>query len=63
MTEKQIYIKKSNDEMELFSFEKLRQSLLSSGACKELVETIVERIQPDIYDGISSNEIYKKAFV
>lgn len=60
--EKQIYIKKSNDELELFSFEKLRQSLLSTGACKELVETIVERIQPDIYDGISSNKIYKKAF-
>lgn len=60
--EKQIYIKKSNDELELFSFEKLRQSLLSTGACKELVETIVERIQPDIYDGISSNKIYKIAF-
>lgn len=60
--EKQIYIKKSNDEMELFSFKKLKQSLLSTGACKELVETIVERIQPDIYDGISSNDIYKKAF-
>lgn len=60
--EKQIYIKKNNDELELFSFEKLRQSLLSTGACKEVVETIVSRIQPDIYDGISSNEIYKKAF-
>ncbi|QHI36922.1 hypothetical protein IMCC3317_22920 [Kordia antarctica] len=60
--EKQVYIKKSNDEMELFSFEKLKQSLLSTGACKEVVETIVKRIQPDIFDGISSNEIYKKAF-
>ncbi|WP_452227853.1 MULTISPECIES: restriction endonuclease [unclassified Lacinutrix] len=60
--EKQIYIKKSNDEIELFSFEKLRQSLQSAKASKELVETIVKRMQPDIYDGMSSNEIYKKAF-
>tara|TARA_R110002033_G_scaffold77030_1_gene128696 strand:- start:9621 stop:10460 length:840 start_codon:yes stop_codon:yes gene_type:complete len=60
--EKQVYIKKVNGETELFSFEKLKHSLQSTGACKELVETIVQRIQPDIYDGISSNEIYKKAF-
>lgn len=60
--EKQIYIKKSTDEMELFSFEKLKQSLQSSGASKEVVETIVNRMQPNIYDGMSSNEIYKKAF-
>lgn len=60
--EKQIYIKKSNDEIELFSFEKLRQSLQSSGASKDVIETIINRIQPDIYDGMSSNAIYKKAF-
>ncbi len=60
--EKQVYIKKSNDEIELFSFKKLKQSLRSSGASKDVVETIVNRIQPDIYDGISSNEIYKKSF-
>ncbi|MGB5420350.1 restriction endonuclease [Algibacter sp.] len=60
--EKQIFIKKGNEEMELFSFEKLKQSLLSAGACKEVVDAIVHRIQPEIYDGISSNAIYKKAF-
>lgn len=60
--EKQVYIKKSNGETELFSFEKLRNSLLSSGATTEMVENIVIRIQPEIYDGMSSNEIYKKAF-
>ncbi|QFZ55719.1 ATPase [Oceanihabitans sp. IOP_32] len=60
--EKQIYIKKINDEIELFSFEKLRQSLKSTGASKDVIETIINRIQPDIYDGMSSNDIYKKAF-
>ncbi|WP_347174936.1 restriction endonuclease [Polaribacter uvawellassae] len=60
--EKQIYIRKSNGETELFSFNKLRNSLLSAGASKGLIESIVEKIQIDVYDGISSNTIYKKAF-
>ena len=60
--EKQIFIKKGNDEMELFSFEKLKNSLQSAGASKDVVETIINDIQPVIYDGMSSNKIYKKAF-
>lgn len=60
--EKQIYIRKSNGETELFSFNKLRNSLLSAGASKDLIESIVKKIQIDVYDGISSNTIYKKAF-
>ncbi|WP_417238886.1 restriction endonuclease [Bizionia sp.] len=60
--EKQIYIKKGNDEMELFSFEKLKHSLRSAGASKDVIETIIEGIQPVIYNGMSTNEIYKKAF-
>ncbi len=60
--EKQIYINKSNGETELFSFEKLKRSLKSSGANKDVIEAIILGIQPDIYDGMSSNEIYKKAF-
>jgi Holliday junction resolvase-like predicted endonuclease len=60
--EKQIYINKSNGETELFSFEKLKRSLKSAGANKDVIEAIILGIQPDIYDGMSSNEIYKKAF-
>ncbi|TXE07731.1 ATPase [Gelidibacter salicanalis] len=60
--EHQVYIKKSNGETELFSFEKLRRSLRSAGANQEMVETIVEKIQSQIYDGMSSNTIYRKAF-
>ncbi|TYB76687.1 ATPase [Bizionia saleffrena] len=61
--EKEIYIKKSNGEIELFLFEKLKQSLQSTGASKAAISTIINRIKTDIYDGISSDEIYKKAFV
>ena len=60
--EKQVYIKKSNDEIELFSFEKLKRSLQSAGASNDEIETIIHSIQPTIYDGISSNKIYKTAF-
>lgn len=60
--ERQIFIQKSNGETELFKFEKLRQSLLFSGANKDTVDTIVAKIQKEVYDGMSSNSIYKKAF-
>ncbi|MBO3098623.1 PDDEXK family nuclease [Gelidibacter pelagius] len=60
--EKQIYIKKGNGETELFSFEKLKNSLRSSGASNEIADSIVDKIQRDIYDGMASNAIYKKAF-
>ena len=59
---KQVYIKKANNEMELFSFKKLKHSLQSAGASKELVASIVMDIELDVYDGISSSTIYKKAF-
>lgn len=62
MAEKQVYIKKSNGETELFSFDKLKNSLQSTGASKDMVETIVNKIKGDLYDGISSNAIYRKAF-
>src|SRR5690606_23864624 len=60
--EKQVYIKKSNGETELFSFKKLRRSLQSAGADNDMADTIVSKIQVDLYDGMSSNAIYKKAF-
>jgi hypothetical protein len=59
---KQVYIKKRNNEMELFSFEKLKHSLQSAGASKKLVASIVMGIELYVYDGILSSTIYKKAF-
>lgn len=62
MKEKPIFIKKSNKEVEPFLTHKLEQSLLRSGATKEEIENIISKIEPDIYDGISTIEIYKKAY-
>ena len=62
MKQKPIFIKKNSIDVEPFSTQKLELSLQRSGASKEDIENIISKIQPEIYDGISSNEIYKKAF-
>lgn len=41
---------------------KLKQSLLKSGASPTVVETILATIQKEIYEGISTKQIYKKAY-
>lgn len=41
---------------------KLKQSLLKSGASNLEVETILNTIQGEIYEGISTKQIYKMAF-
>ena len=62
MKQKPIFIKKNSIDVEPFSTQKLEHSLQRSGASKEDIENIISKIQPEIYDGISSYEIYKKAF-
>lgn len=62
MIDTEVYIQKNNGETELFSFQKLRHSLQSAGASDTMVDTVVTQIQEKIYSGMSSNEIYKKAF-
>jgi transcriptional regulator NrdR family protein len=62
MKVKQLFVKKNTEKIEPFSTQKLEQSLQSCGASKNEIETIVKKMQPYIYNGISSNEIYKKAF-
>lgn len=41
---------------------KLRQSLLKSGANQMTVSTILKNIEKEIYEGISTKQIYKMAF-
>lgn len=54
-------IKYSGDIVD-FNPLKLQQSLLKSGASQLVVETILQNIQKDIYEGISTKQIYKMAF-
>ena len=45
-----------------FSKDKLRRSLLKSGAVTDLVDTVMQEIESQLYDGISTKQIYKLAF-
>jgi hypothetical protein len=41
---------------------KLEQSLMKSGASQRVVKTILDAIEKEIYEGISTKQIYKMAF-
>ena len=41
---------------------KLKQSLLKSGASHDLVNNVLQLIEKEVYDGISTKHIYKMAF-
>jgi hypothetical protein len=58
----QILITKASGEQAPFSPEKLKRSLLNAGASEELVESIVDEIQPKLYGGISTKKIYRIAY-
>jgi ATP cone domain len=45
-----------------FNRDKLKSSLLKSGANKHVVEDILQEIDKQIYEGISTKKIYKMAF-
>lgn len=55
-------IVKSSGERVKFSMSKLRNSLKRSGADDDLVNLIVDRVQDELYQGISTKEIYNRAF-
>jgi len=55
-------IVKTSGHLVDFNPEKLRQSLLRSGAHAEEVDHILQYIQDQLYEGISTRHIYKLAF-
>jgi len=62
MTENSIYILKSSGEKVKFSFEKLRNSLNRTGAEKDIIDSILNVVKDELYEGISTKEIYNRAF-
>lgn len=54
-------IKQSGERVN-FEPEKLRSSLLKSGASDAVVDLILKKVSNEIYEGISTKNIYKKAF-
>lgn len=62
MKDQDIEIVKSTGERTRFSLTKLRKSLLRSGADESLVKQIIDQVRDELYQGISTNEIYNRAF-
>ena len=58
MEDKIVIVKKTSGDLEPFSIQKLSRSLKNSGASDEEIEKIVDAIQPELFDGISSNLIF-----
>lgn len=55
-------ITKSSGEKVKFSLDKLRNSLKRTGADKETVDQIIDKVRDELYQGISTKEIYNRAF-
>jgi len=62
MSGKKIEIVKASGERVPFSERKLRASLLKSGAGEALVSDILARMRKELYPGISSREVYNRAY-
>ena len=62
MAIKEFHITKSSGEQVKFSIDKLNRSLQHSGASEEMIQEIVQRVQDELYPGISTREIHNRAF-
>lgn len=62
MKDLDIDIVKSSGEKVKFSLEKLRNSLRRSGADEPLIKSIINTVRDELYQGISTKEIYNRAF-
>ncbi len=62
MADAAIEIIKSSGERAKFSLNKLRSSLKRSGADDLLTDQIVDQVRDELYQGISTKEIYNRAF-
>ncbi|GGZ87102.1 ATP cone domain-containing protein [Algibacter mikhailovii] len=57
-----IDIIKSSGEKVKFSLEKLKNSLKRTGADQKTVNQIIDKVRDELYQGISTKEIYNRAF-
>lgn len=62
MNLEELDVKKYSGKKVKFSVSKLSLSLIRSGADRDMVDTIVKKVSDEVYDGISTKEIYNRAF-
>ena len=58
----EFYVLKENGEREIFDYKKLENSLKKIGTSDDLVEEVVSEVSKSAHDGITTHEIYKKAY-
>lgn len=57
-----VHITKADGTVEPFKIEKLRRSLRRSGADKESVASVIDQVSAELYEGMHTQEIYRRAF-
>jgi hypothetical protein len=62
MKQPNISVTKATGEKAPFSEDRLRHSLKRSGASAEQIDMVVDEISAELYEGISTKEIYRTAF-
>lgn len=62
MANEDFYIVKASGDKVLFSEEKLRSSLKRSGADSKLISQILTLVKDELYDGITTKELYNRAY-
>jgi hypothetical protein len=62
MKNKDVLVQKASGEAEPYSIQKLRNSLFNSGANHDEVEQITDEITNWIFNGITTREIYSRAY-
>ncbi|WP_299667808.1 ATP cone domain-containing protein [uncultured Polaribacter sp.] len=62
MENQEIAIVKSSGKRVKFSLHKLRNSLKRTGADEETIHQIIAKVREELYQGISTKEIYNRAF-
>ncbi|UCD60751.1 MAG: ATPase [Flavobacteriaceae bacterium] len=62
MANEDFFIVKASGDKVLFSEEKLRASLKRSGADSKLISQILRLVKEELYDGITTKELYNRAF-
>lgn len=62
MKKNTINITKGSGERVIFSKQKLHDSLIRSGAGEEIVEQVIQEVEPQLFEGIATKKIFKIAF-
>jgi len=62
MKQPEIEIIKYNGERVKFSLDKLRDSLNRTGADENIIEQVIKKVRDELYQGITTKEIYNRSF-